>query len=60
MSNISEESRLIIASNLTIATMLRDMYVQQINEKPIKGSDEYILDKFKAIFSLLPGGGKGA
>ena len=56
MSNISEESRLIIASNLTIATMLRDMYVQQINEKPIKSSDEYILDKFKEILSSLPGG----
>jgi len=54
MSNISEESRLIIASNLTVATMLRDIYVQQIKERPIKNSDEYVLDKFKEILSGLP------
>ncbi len=55
MNNISEESRLIIASNLTVATMLRDIYVQQIKERPIKNSEEYVLDKFKEILSGLPG-----
>jgi hypothetical protein len=53
MSNISDESKLIIASNLTIASMLRDLIVYQTNEKPIKETDRYIFDKFKALFDLL-------
>ena len=53
MANVSEESRLVIASNLTVASMLRDLIIYQTNEKPIKESDEYIFDKFRAIADLL-------
>lgn len=56
MSNISDESKLVIASNLTIATMLRDLIVQQTGEKPLKDSEEYILQKFRSIISLIPEG----
>jgi len=55
MDNISEESRLVIASNLTVASMLRDLIVYQTNEKPIKETEVYIFDKFKAIADLLTG-----
>ena len=44
---------MVIASNLTIATMLRDLMVQQTGEKPLKDSEEYILDKFKSIVSII-------
>ncbi|GEM_PF-4906202 len=53
MANISEESRFIIASNLTVAAILRDLLNQQTGETPIKDSDEFILDKFKAIVEML-------
>ena len=53
MSNISDESKLIVASNLTVAAMLRDLIVYHAGEKPLKDSEEYILDKFRSIFSLL-------
>ena len=53
MANVSEESKLVIASNLTVASMLRDLIIYQTNEKPIKESDEYIFDKFRAIADLL-------
>ena len=53
MANISEESRLVIASNLTVASMLRDIIIHQTNEKPIKESEEYIFNKFRAIADLL-------
>jgi hypothetical protein len=53
MANISAESRLIIASNLTVASMLRDIVIFQTNEKPIKETDRYIFDKFRSIVDLL-------
>ena len=53
MANISEESRFIIASNLTVAAILRDLLNQQTGETPIKDSDEFIMDKFKAIVEML-------
>ena len=55
MANISEESRLVIASNLTVASMLRDIIIYQTNEKPIKETEQYIFDKFRAITDLLSG-----
>ena len=55
MANISEESRLVIASNLTVASMLRDIIIYQTNEKPIKEPEQYIFDKFRAIADLLSG-----
>ena len=53
MGKISDESKMIIASNLTVAVMLRDWFVFQTGEKPLKESTEYISDKFKSFFSLL-------
>ena len=53
MANISEESRFIIASNLTVAAILRDLLNQQTGETPIKDSDEFIMDKFRAIVEML-------
>jgi len=53
MANVSAESKLIIASNLTVASMLRDLIIYQTNEKPIKETDRYIFDKYKAIVDLL-------
>jgi len=53
MANISEESRLIIASNLTVATVLRDLLNYQRGETPIKESDTYIVDKFEGIVEML-------
>jgi hypothetical protein len=53
MNNISDESKLIIASNLTVATLLRDIYTHQTGEKPLKGTDDYVLDKFRSILDYL-------
>jgi len=53
MANISVESRLVIASNLTVASMLRDLIIFQTNEKPIKETEQYIFEKFRAIAGLL-------
>jgi len=55
MTNISEESRLVIASNLTVASMLRDIITYQTNERPIKETEQYIFDKFRVIADLLSG-----
>jgi hypothetical protein len=55
MANISAESKLIIASNLTVASMLRDLIIFQTNEKPIKEPEQYIFDKFRSIADLLSG-----
>ncbi|MBW1706059.1 MAG: hypothetical protein JRJ86_12970 [Deltaproteobacteria bacterium] len=55
MANISEESRLVIASNLTVASMLRDLIIYQTNERPIKETEKYIFDKFRTITDLLSG-----
>jgi len=46
---------LVIASNLTVASMLRDIIIHQTNEKPIKETEEYIFNKFRAIADLLSG-----
>jgi hypothetical protein len=53
MTNISAESRLVIASNLTVASMLRDLIIFQTNERPIKETEQYVLDKFRTIADLL-------
>ena len=53
MSTLSEESKFIIASNLTVATLLRDIYTHQTGEKPLKGADDYVLDKFRSIIEYL-------
>ncbi|MCD6295829.1 MAG: hypothetical protein J7M30_01600 [Deltaproteobacteria bacterium] len=55
MTNISEESRLVIASNLTVASMLRDIIIYQTNERPIKETEQYIFDRFRVIADLLSG-----
>ena len=55
MANISEESKMVIASNLTVASMLRDLIVYQTNEKPIMETEQYIFTKFNAIADLLAG-----
>lgn len=55
MANISAESKLVIASNLTVASMLRDLIIFQTNEKPIKETEQYIFDKFSSIVDLLSG-----
>ena len=52
MTNISAESTLIIASNLTVASILRGITIFQTNEKPIKETEQYIFDKFRAIADL--------
>ena len=53
MCSISEESKLVIASNLTVAAILRDILILQTGEKPLKDPDEFIVDKFKSISGLL-------
>jgi len=53
MGSISEESKLVIASNLTVAAILRDILILQTGEKPLKDPDEFIVDKFKSISGLL-------
>ena len=53
MANISTESQLIIASNLTVASILRDIITLQTNEKPIKETEHYIFDKFRVMADLL-------
>ena len=55
MTKISEESRLVIASNLTVASMLRDIIIYQTNERPIKETEQYIFDRFRVIADLLSG-----
>ena len=55
MAKISEESKMVIASNLTVASMLRDLIVYQTNEKPIMETEQYIFAKFNAIADLLAG-----
>ncbi len=55
MGSISEESKLVIASNLTVAAILRDILILQTGEKPLKDPDEFIVDKFKALCELLSG-----
>jgi hypothetical protein len=52
---MSDESKFTVASNLTVAAMLRDLIIYQTGEKPLKESEEYILDKFRSIYSLLSG-----
>ena len=53
MSNLSDESRMIIASNLTVAAILRDVYTHLTGEKPLKESDDFILNKFASILKTL-------
>ncbi len=55
MDNISDESKMIIASNLTVAAILRDIYTYQTGEKPLRGSDDFILNKFNFILKVLSG-----
>jgi hypothetical protein len=53
MSNLSDESKMIIASNLTVAAILRDVYTHLTGEKPLKESDDFILNKFASILKSL-------
>jgi hypothetical protein len=56
MSNLSDESRMIVASNLTVAAILRDIYTHLTGEKPLRESDDFILNKFNSIVKSLSSG----
>jgi hypothetical protein len=55
MSQISEETKMIIASNLVVASQLRMLYWAQRKSEPgtTKSEDEIILAEFKKFHRLL-------
>ena len=50
---ISKESKMIIASNLTVAALLRDLIISQKEGRPVHGTEDVIIGKFEKFIRLL-------
>ena len=53
MGELSKESRMVIASNLTVAALIRELIIAQSAEKPVVETKEVVLGTFKMIAETL-------
>jgi hypothetical protein len=53
MEKLSMEARLVIASNLTVAAFLRDIYISQQGGRSMKSTREDVIDRFKEFSKAL-------
>ena len=53
MGELSKESRMVIASNLTVASLIRELIIAQTAEKPVVETKEVVLSTFKMIAEAL-------
>jgi len=53
MGELSKESKMVIASNLTVAALIRELIVSQTSEKPVVETKAMVLDTFKMLVEIL-------
>ena len=53
MGEISKESKMVIASNLTVAALIRELIVSQTAEKPVVETKAMVLGTFKTLVEIL-------
>jgi len=53
MGELNKESKMIIASNLTVAALIRELIVSQTAEKPVVQTKDLVLGIFKAFAEIL-------
>ncbi len=53
MGELSKESKMVIASNLTVAALIRELIVSQTAEKPVVETKKMVLDTFKTLVEIL-------
>ena len=53
MGELSKESKMVIASNLTVAALIRELIVSQTAEKPVVETKKMVLDTFKMLVEIL-------
>ena len=53
MGELSKESKMVIASNLTVAALIRELIVAQTAEKPVVETKEVVLGTYKMFAEAL-------
>jgi len=53
MGELSKESKMIIASNLTVAALIRELIVAQKGEKPVVETKEVVFGTYKMFAQVL-------
>ena len=53
MGELSKESKMVIASNLTVAALIRELIIAQTDEKPVVETKEVITGTYKMFVEAL-------
>jgi len=53
MGELSKESKMVIASNLTVAALIRELIVSQTAEKPVVETKAMVLGIFETLVEIL-------
>ena len=53
MGELSKESKMIIASNLTVAALIRELIVSQTTEKPVVETKNLVFGIFETLLEAL-------
>jgi hypothetical protein len=53
MGELSKESKMVIASNLTVAALIRELIVSQTAEKPVVETKEVVIGTYNMFIEAL-------
>ena len=53
MADLSDDTKAIVASNLTVAAFMRDLLNHLKNEKPLSESDDYAVARFNHVLKAM-------
>lgn len=53
MGDLSQELKMVVASNLTVAALIRELIIAQTAEKPVVETKELVLGTFRMFAETL-------
>jgi hypothetical protein len=53
MGELSKESKMVIASNLTVAALIRELIIAQTAEKPVVETKEVVTGTYRMFLEVL-------
>lgn len=53
MGELSKESKMVIASNLTVAALIRELIIARTDEKPVVETKEVVTGTYKMFVEAL-------